>query len=96
MGVFGQTPLDTKISGKGIDGVDRARVHDFTLTKPDAISKDINPGASRVLRVVSSPSAHLGLSRGLSWSRGAAQSSGSATRLQAAGKPIRCEKVLPR
>ena len=45
LGVFGQTALGTKMSSEGADGVERAGVHDFTLTKPDAFSKDIDTGS---------------------------------------------------
>jgi len=49
LGVFGHAPLGTKISAKGFDGVDGVCVHNLTLTKPDAISKDIDARAARVL-----------------------------------------------
>jgi hypothetical protein len=45
----GQAPLGTEISGEGYDGVDWLGVHDLTVTKPDAISKDIDAGATCVL-----------------------------------------------
>jgi hypothetical protein len=59
--VFGQTPLGTKVSAKGFDGVDGFCVHNLTLTRPDAFSKDIDAGAVRVLAFHSLP---LGLSPG--------------------------------
>jgi hypothetical protein len=49
LSVFGQTPLGAKMSSKGTDGVDGFWLHVFTLTKPGAISKDIDAGAPRVL-----------------------------------------------
>jgi hypothetical protein len=44
--VFGQTALGTKMSSEGTDRVERAGVHDLTVAKPEAISKDIDAGSS--------------------------------------------------
>lgn len=49
MGVRGLAPLDTTMSGKGLDVGEGICVHHLTLTKPGGIGKDIGAGALRVL-----------------------------------------------
>jgi len=47
--MFGQAPLGTKISRKGVNGIDGVWAHNFTLAKPGSISKHISAGDLRVL-----------------------------------------------
>jgi hypothetical protein len=49
LGVRGLAPLDTAMSGKGLDMGEEICVHHLTLTKPGDIGKDIGAGAVRVL-----------------------------------------------
>jgi len=48
LGVLGLTPLGAEIPAKGLDRVDGFWVHDLTLTRASAISKDIGDHALRV------------------------------------------------
>jgi len=52
LGVLGKTPFGTKMSGESVDQVDRVSVHDLTLTKPEPMSKDIDPVAPCVCQDV--------------------------------------------